>query len=91
MKFLRRFDQLEPIRVWLVSFVPVVFDHGVPQQRTAVKTTSDQGLHHSPGQAGVVSGQFQVTFNDPNVEIIVLPSPAPVLVGESVHLSEVVH
>ena len=32
VKFLRRLDQLEPVRVGLVSFVPVVFDHGVPQQ-----------------------------------------------------------
>ena len=42
VKFLRRFYQLKPIRIWFVSFIPVVFDHGVPQQQTiyTVNTTS---------------------------------------------------
>ena len=56
MKFFRRFEKLEPIRIWLVSFIPVVFDHGVPQQETTVNTKSYQGLNHSPGKVGVVSG-----------------------------------
>ena len=44
-----------------------------------------------PGQAGVVSGEGQVIFLQPNVEIVVLSSPAPELVGESVHLPELLH
>ena len=44
-----------------------------------------------PGQTGIVSGQLQVISRHPNVEIVVLPSPAPVLVGESIHLSELIH
>ena len=45
----------------------------------------------SPGQAGVVSGEFEVIFLHPNVEVVVLPSPSPELVGEPVHLSELGH
>ena len=32
MKFLRCFYQLEAVRIFLVSFVPGVFDHCVPAQ-----------------------------------------------------------
>ena len=45
----------------------------------------------SPGEAGVVSGEFEVIFLHPNVEVVVLPSPSPELVGEPVHLSELGH
>ena len=44
-----------------------------------------------PCQACVVPGEFQVIFLDSNVEIVVLSSPAPVLVGESVDLPELLH
>ena len=65
----------------------MVYLNNRPQ--STVNTTSYQGVPHSPGQAGVVSRQFQFIFIDPNVKIIVLSSPAPVLVGEPVDQVEV--